>query len=76
MIKSYYKIADHYRINELGINCRHEDVKFLTEMQYYKALKELMRKRFNYIACRECWERVNEDDTTDIVFFADYKQEI
>lgn len=72
MIKSYYKIADHLKICALGTNVKAGDMKFLTKVTYLKTLEKLMRKGFNYVASRQCWERVNEDNTTDIIFFADY----
>ena len=72
MKTSYYKIADHLKINELGIMVKPDDVKYLTKKAYLKAIEELMKKGFSYIAWKEYWERVNEDDTTDIVNFIDY----
>lgn len=73
MITKYYKIADSFKINDYGVNAKAANVKFLTEQQYLKALEELMRKGFDYNSVRKCWERINEDDSTDIVHFSDYK---
>ena len=72
MKTSYYKIADRLRINELGVMGKPNDVKFLTKETYLKAIEELMKKGYSYIAWKGYWERVNEDDSTDIVNFIDY----
>lgn len=72
MKTSYYKIADKLRINELGVMGKPDDVKFLTKETYLETIEELMKKGYSYIAWKGYWERVNEDDSTDIVNIIDY----
>lgn len=75
MITNCYKISASMRINELGVNDRGAVRKLLTKGQYRKTVRKLMRKGFIYIAHRECWKKVNEDGTYDIVYFTDYVTE-
>lgn len=72
----YYKIVAAYTLSNLGVQSKKGDMKPLTRSEYLNALEELMRKGFSYDPSSQTWKRINEDDSTDMAYFADYIYEL